>query len=130
MSSEWGAPKISTPSTSGSHLIWGTPHSLRTLQKAKYPLEWALQNAKCPLEWALQKQNAHSNGRYKSKMPTRVRITKAKCPLECALQNAKCPLEWAFCFLKCTAICGGQIPLDNVPSSYPEKIMLVIEEED
>lgn len=85
MSSEWGVPKISTSGTSGSCLIWGTPHSLRTLQKAKYPLQWPLQNTKCPLKWALQ--------------------------------NAKCPLEWAFCFLKCTTICGGQIPLDNVPSS-------------
>ncbi len=98
MSSEWGVPKISTSGTSGSCLIWGIPHSSRTLQKAKYPLEWPLQNTKCPLKWALQ--------------------------------NAKCPLEWAFCFLKCTTICGGQIPLDNVPSSYPEKILLVIEEED
>jgi hypothetical protein len=109
MSPEWGVPKISAPSTSGSHLIWGTPHSLRTLQRAKYALEWALQKAKCPLKWALQN---------------------TKCPLKWALQNVKCPLKWAFCFLKCTTVCGGQIPLDNVPSSYSENFLLVIEEED
>jgi hypothetical protein len=82
---------------------------LRTLQRAKYALEWALQKAKCPLKWALQN---------------------TKCPLKWALQNVKCPLKWAFCFLKCTTVCGGQIPLDNVPSSYSENFLLVIEEED
>lgn len=28
--------------------------------------------------------------------------------------------------LKCVAVCGGQIPLDNVPSEYTENILLVL----
>jgi hypothetical protein len=60
--------------------------------------------AKCPLEWALQKQNAHSNGHYKRKMPTQVGVLFSEM--------------------------HSHLRRSDVPSSYPEKILPVIEEED